>query len=241
MALKARARVVHIPGLDGKDFARFVLATDFQAVDKRSRELKDLLEGARTLEILTTDPSGATHRLHVSIKGRRPYVSGGAPAPGEMFTLPCGETYVAPLEGTGEGTIILNGSANLAVFRASTPPVLSFRAGRLVLSECGFPEEERSLRVLNELLRSEAADPDALQLAEIGIGTNYAITQLTGENVIDEKAGGTAHIAVGSNTAFGGRLRAMFHLDMVFFPVAVLVDGKALPHEWAVPWQREGG
>ena len=40
-------------------------------------------------------------------------------------------------------------------------------------------------------------DEGARRLGELGIGTNYGITDGTGEILLDEKIGGTVHLAVG--------------------------------------------
>ena len=40
-------------------------------------------------------------------------------------------------------------------------------------------------------------DEGARRLGELGIGTNYGITEGTGEILLDEKIGGTVHLAVG--------------------------------------------
>ena len=41
-------------------------------------------------------------------------------------------------------------------------------------------------------------DEGARRLGELGIGTNYGITDGTREILLDEKIGGTVHIAVGA-------------------------------------------
>ena len=43
-------------------------------------------------------------------------------------------------------------------------------------------------------------DEGARRLGELGIGTNYGITAGTGEILLDEKIGGTVHLAVGRST-----------------------------------------
>jgi leucyl aminopeptidase (aminopeptidase T) len=47
--------------------------------------------------------------------------------------------------------------------------------------------------------------------------------------MLDEKAAGTAHVAIGRNTAFaGGDNEASIHVDCVFGCPAMLIDGRAL-------------
>jgi leucyl aminopeptidase (aminopeptidase T) len=49
---------------------------------------------------------------------------------------------------------------------------------------------------------------------------------------MDEKAYGTAHIAIGLNTAFGGKNKATYHHDIVFFPSIIEIDGKKINIDW---------
>ena len=62
-------------------------------------------------------------------------------------------------------------------------------------------------------------------IGELGIGFNPKIN-LMGAMVVDEKALGTAHIALGSNYWFGGDIYSISHLDQVFKNPLILFDGK---------------
>jgi hypothetical protein len=57
---------------------------------------------------------------------------------------------------------------------------------------------------------------------------NEAVQHLTGNMLLDEKAAGTAHIALGSNTFMGGLIDASIHCDMVTRRPTILIDGKTL-------------
>jgi leucyl aminopeptidase (aminopeptidase T) len=65
----------------------------------------------------------------------------------------------------------------------------------------------------------------AYNLAELGIGTNVAVRELAGSVLLDEKAGGTVHIAVGDNAAIGGDTSAPIHSDGVLRDPTVYADG----------------
>jgi aminopeptidase len=59
-------------------------------------------------------------------------------------------------------------------------------------------------------------DEGARTLGELGIGTNYGITTGTKEILLDEKIGGTVHMAVGmSYPESGGVNDSAIHWDMV--------------------------
>ncbi len=53
-------------------------------------------------------------------------------------------------------------------------------------------------------------------LGEIGIGTNFGVSAFTGEILLDEKIGGTVHLAVGASyPETGGVNQSAVHWDMV--------------------------
>ena len=59
-------------------------------------------------------------------------------------------------------------------------------------------------------------DEGARRLGELGIGTNYAIDRGTLEVLLDEKIGGTVHMAVGrSYPESGGVNESAVHTDLV--------------------------
>ena len=59
-------------------------------------------------------------------------------------------------------------------------------------------------------------DDGARRLGELGIGTNYGITTGTKEILLDEKIGGTVHMAIGmSYPESGGANDSAVHWDMV--------------------------
>jgi hypothetical protein len=103
--------------------------------------------------------------------------------------------------------------------------VLRFRDGRLVKVE---PEGSPAARWLDEHQIQAAkakGDLNWSNLAEIGIGLNPRVASLTGKMLFDEKAAGTAHVALGSNTFMGGRVTAAIHCDLVTRNPTVRVDG----------------
>jgi aminopeptidase len=59
-------------------------------------------------------------------------------------------------------------------------------------------------------------DAGSRTLGELGIGTNYGIPTFSGEILLDEKIGGTVHLAVGASyPETGGRNESAVHWDMV--------------------------
>ena len=75
---------------------------------------------------------------------------------------------------------------------------------------------------------AEAVGRDAYNLAELGIGTNLAVTELVGSVLLDEKAGGTVHLAIGDDHAIGGTTVAPIHMDGILTDPTVYADGQEI-------------
>jgi len=78
-------------------------------------------------------------------------------------------------------------------------------------------------------------DPGARRLGELGIGTNYGIATGTKEILLDEKIGGTVHMAIGmSYPETHGTNSSAVHWDMVCDlrqGGAITVDGVELQRD----------
>jgi aminopeptidase len=85
------------------------------------------------------------------------------------------------------------------------------------------------------LLETLDTDPGARRLGELGIGTNYGIATATKEVLLDEKIGGTVHMAIGmSYPETGGQNDSAVHWDMVCDlrqGGAITVDGVELQRD----------
>jgi hypothetical protein len=104
--------------------------------------------------------------------------------------------------------------------------VLTFEWGRLTKVD---PSDSRAARWLQhtQIAKAQAAgDLEWSRLAEIGVGMNPAVAHLTGNMLLDEKAAGTGHIALGTNAFMGGTVYSAIHCDMVTRQPTILVDGE---------------
>jgi leucyl aminopeptidase (aminopeptidase T) len=142
----------------------------------------------------------------------------GLPDDGELRTagafgnLPCGEGFIAPLNGSG--TLVATSLAPLGI--SSEPAVLTVADGRIVGAAGGLgPQYLELLRVHGEL---------GTNLAELGVGTNERAT-LTGNVLEDEKLLGTIHVAFGASAGIGGTVSVPIHLDVVVLDASLSVDG----------------
>ncbi|MFC2078273.1 hypothetical protein ACFLTM_05655, partial [Candidatus Bipolaricaulota bacterium] len=222
-ALRAGARVVHMPGLEEQEFVDNVMETDFAEVHRISVLLQEVVARSNHVTARTSRPTCPTSRTRIC---------GGIATPGEIINFPTGEVYFAPIEGTATGSVVLNGSAQNCVLGAREEVILRFDGGVLQLSECEFVGGEDVAFLRRDLETIAGNLPCSMTLCEFGIGTNSGITELCGENVVDEKQLGTAHIALGGNSIFGGVTKCHYHHDLVFFPTAVECDNRVLEWMW---------
>jgi leucyl aminopeptidase (aminopeptidase T) len=213
-ASEAGVRVASMPGVTEEMLAR-VMGADVDELRRRGEAICELLD--RGAEARITCANGSDLRL--GLEGRTSIVDAGdLRAPGAFGNLPCGEGFIAPLEGTGEGTLVVDGSI-AGVGQVDEPVHLTVRGGHL--TDAVGAEGEALL----ELLTAHGAD--GTSVAELGIGTNEEAI-LTGNILEDEKILGTAHVAFGASAAIGGTVQVPVHLDCVILEPTVEIDGEPL-------------
>jgi leucyl aminopeptidase (aminopeptidase T) len=157
--------------------------------------------------------------LRLGLEGRLGIVDAGElSGRGAFGNLPCGEGFIAPVEGTAEGTLVVDGSI-AGVGLLETPVSLTVRGGHLT------DATGADGAALMELLSVHGAD--GTSVAELGIGTNEEAI-LTGNILEDEKILGTAHVAFGASAAIGGTVQVPVHLDCVLLEPTVEVDGQTV-------------
>jgi aminopeptidase len=121
--------------------------------------------------------------------------------------MPDGEFFTGPVEDSVEGEVTFHLPAVIAG-REVSGVRLRFDSGKVVDASA-----ERGEEFLVQLLDT---DDGARRLGELGIGTNYAIDRGTLEVLLDEKIGGTVHMAVGrSYPESGGVNESAVHTDLV--------------------------
>lgn len=137
--------------------------------------------------------------------------------------FPDGEIFTGPVETATRGTVSFTYPA-IYGGQAVEGITLEFREGRVV--------EAKAAKNEDFLIKTLDTDDGARILGELGIGTNFGITAFSGEILLDEKIGGTVHLAVGASyPETGGVNRSAVHWDMVCdlrSGGAVTVDGDVL-------------
>jgi hypothetical protein len=167
-----------------------------------------------------------TYDLNFQIGGlfRSPITSTGIIPLDTWGNLPGGETFIAPIEDTANGTFVLNGAFKNYVIKPPAYLLLHFEKGRLVGIE-GTPDVKASFNKILDFARSRG-DNYYDSLAELGIGVNPGIKELTGNALFDEKCYGTAHIAIGDSSRYGGAHSSRIHEDLITRSPSIWVDNK---------------
>ncbi len=213
-ASEAGARIATLPGVTEEMLAR-LMNGDLEEMRRRGWAIVNLMNQGSQVRITDTNGSDLTF----SIEGREGIVDAGElSAKGAFGNLPCGEGFIAPVEGTAEGTLVVDGSI-AAIGLVEAPVQLTIEGGHLV----GATGNEGAQ--LMELLTPHG--PDGTNVAELGIGTNEEAI-LTGNILEDEKIFGTAHVAFGASAGIGGTVQVPVHLDVVIKEPTVEIDGEAI-------------
>lgn len=207
-AAAAGTRVATMPGITEDMFTHGAITAEYSKVKELTEHVTALLTKASTVRI---EKEG--YSLSFSIEEREGVPSTGLYLnPGESGNLPSGEAYIAPMEGTAQGQIVIDGSI-AGIGALDSPLLLNISEGRLVAAE-GDTGAELLLML---------GDGDGRLLGEFGIGTNDK-ARITGIVLEDEKVYGTIHVAFGSNNTFGGTVAAGVHIDAVVQKPDVYLD-----------------
>jgi aminopeptidase len=121
--------------------------------------------------------------------------------------MPDGEFFTGPVEDSVDGEVTFSfpavyGGREVAGVR------FRFESGRIVDASAQIGEDF--------LIQTLDTDEGVRSLGELGIGTNYRIATGTRDILLDEKIGGTIHMAIGkSYPESGGVNESAVHWDMV--------------------------
>ncbi len=218
-ATKKGVRIASMPGITEDMLTVGAMTADYEKVSELSWKLTHLLEATDLVEIYTE--KGTDVRL--SLKGRKPAIppdDGLYRERGRWGNLPAGEAFVAPVEESVEGIVVVDGSMSPLGLLAE-PIKLTIQRGKAIKIEGGREAEELS-RFLEEL-----SDPYAYWVGELGIGTNEK-ARITGNILEDEKALRTVHIALGMNVSIGGKVESKTHNDGIIRNPTVKFDGELI-------------
>ncbi len=215
-ATEAGARGATMPGIT-EEVVVAGLDADYDAIAAACESVHDQVRGAETVRV--TAPAGTDITVR---PGDRPWHldTGLVREPGSFSNLPAGETFVSPE--TADGTIVVDGTMRPHGL-VEDPIRIEVADGQVV------SVDDDGVRESFEAAAAGADDPDAVyNLAELGVGANVGVSDLVGSVLLDEKAAGTVHLAVGDDASIGGDVEAPIHSDGVVRDPTVYVDGEQI-------------
>jgi leucyl aminopeptidase (aminopeptidase T) len=215
-ANEAGARGATLPGITEEVFTTGLQA-DYETIARHCEEVLEQVAGAD--EIRATSPQGTDITF---TPGSREWHddTGIVHDAGDFSNLPAGEVFVSPED--ANGTYVVDGTMM---------PHGLLESGQTLEFDV---EDGQVTRISDDEIRAqveEAAEEvgdAAYNLAELGIGTNVAVTELVGSVLLDEKAGGTVHIALGDDAGIGGDTEAPIHFDGILREPTVYADGEEI-------------
>lgn len=208
-ACESGTRVATMPGITPGMFDGGAITADYREVKRLTAAITKRLSNASEARI-----ESRGERLTLGLEGRDGIPSDGVCRdPGSSGNLPSGEGYIAPVEETANGTLVVDGGI-VGVGVVDEPLVLEIHDGRIASVTGQSADEFRD---------AIAADDCARRVCELGIGTNPA-AEIIGVVLEDEKVYGTCHVAFGDNAGFGGTIDCDSHVDGIVREPDVYLD-----------------
>jgi aminopeptidase len=206
-------RGASLPGADHELIMR-ALSIPYDSIRELGTTLKDLLQ--KTEQVTVTSIQGTN--LTARVRQTGVINDSGFILPGETGNLPAGEVFYAPLLGSTNGTLVIDGSIADDILDA--PITVTIQNGVATKIEGGTAAQ----RLWNKLNQFGEA---GRIVAEIGIGTNPAAS--ISQNLLEaEKAYGTVHVAFGNSSAIGGENNVPIHIDGLISEPTVLFDSEKI-------------
>jgi len=197
------------------------LDTDYHKMFQIGAKLEKILKDSKKVEVYSK--SGTN--LKFSVARRQWLIDDGVISDEDIergdviLNLPTGEVFTAPVEDSINGVFVMD-TPRYYKGQKIAGLKLTFENGKLVDFKAREGETE-----FKELLDTNTGDKD--RFAEFGIGIN-ADAELNAPLILEEKAMGTIHIAIGDNRSFGGNNNSTLHVDLISVNPTVKVEGKII-------------
>jgi aminopeptidase len=168
----------------------------WEELGRRQAGLVEFMARVRTIRIEAEDTD-----LTLSVAGRTWINSDG------RRNMPSGEIFTGPIEDSATGRLrsrfpVRRDGRELAGIR------IELCDGKVVAASAETGEDF--------LLAMLEVDPGARRVGELGLGLNSGIDRFTGSILLDEKIGGTVHLALGqSYPETGGLNTSALHWDLI--------------------------
>ncbi|MEE9512926.1 MAG: aminopeptidase [Anaerolineales bacterium] len=184
--------------------------TYWQSVKEEQAKIVEALNGHELIEVRGPDCD-----LKLSIKGRK-FINGCGDN-----NMPDGEVFTGPVEESVEGRVRFSYPS---AYRGNevNGVELVFKQGKVVKAHA-----DKNQQFLDSMLE---IDEGARYLGEFAVGMNYGVDRITKNILLDEKIGGSIHMALGAGYPETGSVnKSAIHWDMITDMQAggeILIDGE---------------
>jgi len=212
-------------------FHYLIKAMDVDYVSLREKHLKlaKIMSCSNTIRLLSKNGTD----LIADIKSSTAISSDGMyDKVGLGGNIPAGEVFIAPNRDNISGKVVIDGSSRtlhgVSLIKSKSDWItMRVKDGKVVAIEGGESASLLKQSLFEKAEKTKMPIWGINRIGEIGIGLNPNAT-IVGTTIIDEKVLGTAHVALGSNYWFMGRVVAPLHLDQVFRDAEIILDGKKI-------------
>ncbi len=214
-ASRAGTRIATMPGITEQMMREGGMTADFKEIRRSILRVARKLRRSKKLRILTELGTDIT----MSITGRSWITedSGICHRKGEFTNLPAGELFISLVEGSADGTLMVDGSFIDTVLKPIKVNIKDGVATRIT----GAHE------VVKELNKG---GKEGRNIGKFGIGLNPN-AKIIGRVLEDSKVLGTVNIGFGDNSMFGGMVKCPIHLVAVMKNPTVTVDNALVMKE----------
>lgn len=195
-------------------YDRDISIDDLKRIKERTDRLAEMLTGAGEAQVTT--PFGTDIRMSLR---ERTGISLHPLGNSVIIAVPdYAEATISPVEGSTEGTLVVDSSVQGWNFLLREPLHLTINSGKV--TEVRGPEDY-AVRLRELLDMDENASNCA---AELGIGTSHTMPADLKGVIWDYGTAGTIHVAAGRNNDIGGTTYSLFHKDLLLTRATVLLD-----------------
>ncbi|MEW6185579.1 MAG: aminopeptidase [Thermodesulfobacteriota bacterium] len=192
---------------------------DLELVKERTKKIAKVLKEGRRARV--TGPAGTD--ISFQIGGRA--VLAVYPSNPNNGTIPYyAESATTPIEGTAEGTIVVDLAFRNWNYLLTEPLSITVKGGKAV-------EMKGAQKDYDLLWKIATTDENASNIAELGIGTCHFLPREMRGTSLDFARYGTAHFALGRNNDIGGQTMSRIHQDVLINKPTIMIDDQCIMKE----------
>mgnify|MGYP000112022253 CR=1 FL=1 len=217
-ALESGTRYVAMGTLTAEKLRSAGLRADFEALGPKVHEMGERFSQAETARLTSANGTDVTFNL----AGRQGNgLACTVSEPGDFTVAYCAEANVTPVPEGTNGRIVFDGSVpSLGIGLLRDDVVVEIEEGQVTSIE-GGGEAKKVERVWEKY-----DDPAVRQAAELAVGMNPNLTDVTGEFINDRGVDGVVHVGFGTSSNLGGENRTPLHFDVTLRSSTLALDGE---------------